>query len=102
MDDIAPFETTSRASEAPLKLDAGAIGAGVAGLRQLRPLRRQRLAVKPFDPASGVSGTWHRNRYPGARFDSEGYTYPYLFSEDQRTELERENSSASPKAARFA
>ena len=27
-------------------------------------------------------GTWYWNRYPGARFDSEGYIYQYLFSEE--------------------
>jgi signal transduction histidine kinase len=82
MDEIAKFERTSRASEAPLKLDAAAIGAGVADLYQLPRLRSQRLAVKPFNPASDVGGTGRRNRYPGAGFDSEGHTYQYLFSED--------------------
>ena len=27
-----------------------------------------------------MGGTWYWNRYPGARFDSESYTYAYLFS----------------------
>src|SRR4051812_33184186 len=64
------------------KLDALIIGAGVAGLYQLYLLKNQGLDVKAFDAASGVGGTWYWNRYPGARFDSEGYIYQYLFSEE--------------------
>jgi hypothetical protein len=64
---------------APLQLDAAAI---VAGLYQLHLLRSQRLAVKAFDIASDVGGTWYWNRFPGARFDSEGCIYQYLFFED--------------------
>src|SRR5271166_2973689 len=82
MADIATVNRTKRASEAPLKLDAAVIGAGVAGLYQLHLLRSQGLAVKAFDAASDVGGTWYWNRYPGARFDSEGYIYQYLFSEE--------------------
>jgi cation diffusion facilitator CzcD-associated flavoprotein CzcO len=40
------------------------------------------MTVKAFDAAAGVGGTWYWNRYPGARFDSEGYIYQYLFSEE--------------------
>ena len=29
-----------------------------------------------------MGGTWYWNRYPGARFDSESYTYGYSFSEE--------------------
>jgi signal transduction histidine kinase len=64
---------------APLQLDAAAI---VAGLYQLHLLRSQRLAVKAFDIASDVGGTWYWNRFPSARFDSEGCIYQYLFFED--------------------
>ena len=39
-------------------------------------------------PASGVGGTWYWNRYPGARFDSESYTYGYLFSKELFDEWE--------------
>jgi acetone monooxygenase (methyl acetate-forming) len=63
-------------------LDALIIGAGVAGLYQLHMLRGQGLAVRAYDTASNVGGTWYWNRYPGSRFDSEGYIYQYLFSEE--------------------
>lgn len=64
------------------KLDALIIGAGVAGLYQLHLLRNQGLNVRAYDTASNVGGTWYWNRYPGSKFDSEGYIYQYLFSED--------------------
>ena len=40
------------------------------------------LLVRVFEAGSGVGGTWYWNRYPGARFDSESYTYGYSFSEE--------------------
>jgi len=58
------------------------VGAGVAGLYQLFRLREQGLSLKAIDAGSSVGGTWYWNRYPGARFDSEGHTYQYLFSEE--------------------
>jgi acetone monooxygenase (methyl acetate-forming) len=75
--DSAP-KTTGK----PLELDAVIIGAGVAGLYQLHQLREQGLAVRAYDAAGDVGGTWYWNRYPGAKFDSEAYIYQYLFSED--------------------
>jgi len=62
-------------------VDAVVLGAGVAGLYQLYQLREQGLTVKTFDAAGDVGGTWWWNRYPGARFDSEGYIYQYMFDE---------------------
>jgi acetone monooxygenase (methyl acetate-forming) len=73
---------TTKGSEDRLTLDAAVVGVGVAGLYQLHLLRSQGLAVKAFDAASDVGGTWYWNRYPGARFDSEAYIYQYLFSEE--------------------
>jgi acetone monooxygenase len=64
-----------------LELDALVLGAGVAGLYQLHQLREQGLRVRAFDAAGDVGGTWWWNQYPGARFDSEGYIYQYLFDE---------------------
>lgn len=72
----------SNGAHATAKFDAVVIGAGVAGLYQLFRLREQGLKVRAVDAGSGVGGTWYWNRYPGARFDSEGHTYQYLFSEE--------------------
>lgn len=60
--------------------DAVIIGAGVAGLCALHRLRELGLSVRAYERASGVGGVWYWNRYPGARFDSESYTYCYSFS----------------------
>jgi cation diffusion facilitator CzcD-associated flavoprotein CzcO len=64
------------------QFDAIIIGAGVTGLYALYRLREHGLSVRAFEEGSGVGGTWYWNRYPGARFDSESYTYGYSFSEE--------------------
>src|SRR5687767_11806026 len=74
-------ETSTETREDVLELDAVVVGAGVAGLYQLHQLREQGLRVRAYDAAADVGGTWWWNRYPGARFDSEGYIYQYLFDE---------------------
>ena len=51
-----------------LDFDAIVISAGVSGLYQLYKLRELGLRVRIFEAGSGVGGTWHWNRYPGARF----------------------------------
>jgi len=38
--------------------------------------------VRVFEAGTGVGGTWYWNRYPGARFDSESYSYGYSFSRE--------------------
>jgi cation diffusion facilitator CzcD-associated flavoprotein CzcO len=68
-------------AEAVGQFDVIIIGAGVTGLYALYRLRQRGLSVRIFEDGSGVGGTWYWNRYPGARFDSESYTYGYSFSE---------------------
>ena len=63
--------------------DAVVIGAGFAGLGMLRRLRdEQGMSVQVYERGSGVGGTWYWNRYPGARCDSESYTYCFTFSKE--------------------
>jgi cation diffusion facilitator CzcD-associated flavoprotein CzcO len=57
-------------------------GAGVTGIYQLYRARAAGFSARLVEAGSGVGGTWFWNRYPGARFDSESYTYGYLFSEE--------------------
>ena len=38
--------------------------------------------MRVFEAGTGVGGTWYWNRYPGARFDSESYSYGYSFSQE--------------------
>ena len=56
------------------------VGAGVSGLYQLIRLRELGADVLVVDANDDLGGTWYWNRYPGARFDSESYTYGYSFS----------------------
>lgn len=64
-------------------LDVAIIGAGLTGMYALHKLRGDGHAVRVFDRAGGVGGTWWWNRYPGARVDSPGAPfYCYTFSED--------------------
>jgi cation diffusion facilitator CzcD-associated flavoprotein CzcO len=82
--------------------DAIVIGAGIAGLHQLYRLRELGLSVRVFETGSGVGGTWYWNRYPGARFDSESYTYGYAFSEELLREWSwSEHFAAQPETLRY-
>ncbi|HTU09572.1 MAG TPA: NAD(P)/FAD-dependent oxidoreductase [Allosphingosinicella sp.] len=62
--------------------DAIVIGTGVAGLYQLYRLKERGLKVLALEAGKGVGGVWWWNRYPGARLDSESYSYAYSFSKE--------------------
>ena len=82
--------------------DAVIIGAGVSGLYQLYKLREFGLKVRVFETGTGVGGTWYWNRYPGARFDSESYTYGYSFSQELLEEWHwAERFSGQPENERY-
>ena len=83
--------------QASVDFDAIVIGAGVSGLYQLYKLRQLGLAVRVFEAGTGVGGTWYWNRYPGARFDSESWTYGYSFSKELMREWDwKEHFSHNP------
>ena len=82
--------------------DAIVIGAGVTGLYQLYCLRKLGMAVRVFEDGEGVGGTWYWNRYPGARFDSESFSYGYSFSEELLQEWDwKELYSGQPENERY-
>jgi cation diffusion facilitator CzcD-associated flavoprotein CzcO len=82
--------------------DAVIIGAGVSGLYQLHRLRQLGLRARVFESGTGVGGTWYWNRYPGARFDSESYTYGYSFSPELLEEWDwEERFSGQPENERY-
>jgi cation diffusion facilitator CzcD-associated flavoprotein CzcO len=58
------------------------IGAGVCGIYMAYRLQEMGVRFTVLERASDVGGTWHWNRYPGCRFDSESETYGYSFSEE--------------------
>ena len=82
--------------------DAIIIGAGLSGLYQLYRLREQGLRVRVFEAATDVGGTWYWNRYPGARFDSESYSYGYSFSKELLQEWDwSEHFAGQPETLRY-
>ncbi len=82
--------------------DAVIIGAGVSGLYQLYKLRELGLKVRVFETGTGVGGTWYWNRYPGARFDSESWTYGYSFSQELLEEWDwEEHFAGQPETERY-
>jgi cation diffusion facilitator CzcD-associated flavoprotein CzcO len=58
------------------------VGAGITGIYALYRAREAGFSTVLLEAGGGVGGTWYWNRYPGARFDSESYTYGYLFSKE--------------------
>ena len=97
----APTEQGSRNGNVE-EHDVLIIGAGVTGLYSLYRFRDLGFSVKSFEDASGIGGTWYWNRYPGARFDSESYTYGYSFSEELLQEWDwKELYSGQPENERY-
>ncbi|HTC23727.1 MAG TPA: NAD(P)/FAD-dependent oxidoreductase [Gemmatimonadales bacterium] len=62
--------------------DAVIVGAGFGGLRMLWELRSLGLSAAVLEEAPDVGGTWYWNRYPGARTDSEAWSYCFSFSNE--------------------
>lgn len=58
------------------------LGAGVSGIYQIKRLTDLGIDAVVLEADDDLGGTWYRNRYPGARFDSESYTYGYSFSKE--------------------
>lgn len=83
--------------DASLDYDVLIVGAGQSGMYSLHRMRQLGLKARVLEAGSGEGGTWFwylqptikphsrtyidRNTYPGARFDSESYSY--IFSFDQ-------------------
>jgi cation diffusion facilitator CzcD-associated flavoprotein CzcO len=58
------------------------VGAGVCGIYQIKRLVDLGLRATVLEADADLGGTWYNNRYPGARFDSESYSYGYSFSRE--------------------
>ena len=85
-----------------MSFDAIIVGAGISGMYQLYRLRELGMKVRVFETGSYVGGTWYWNRYPGARFDSESWSYGFSFSEELLQEWEwPEHFSAQPDTLRY-
>lgn len=64
------------------------VGAGLAGLQMLHQVRQIGLNARVYEAGSDIGGTWHWNRYPGARCDVESLEYSYQFSAQLQQEWE--------------
>jgi len=59
------------------ELDALIVGAGFAGVYQLKRLRELGYKVLLVESGSGYGGVWYWNRYPGARVDTANPQYQF-------------------------
>jgi len=83
-------------------VDVLVVGAGITGIYQLHRAREAGFSAQLLEAGDGVGGTWYWNRYPGARFDSESYTYGYLFSRELFDEWEwQEHFAEQPETERY-
>src|SRR5260370_11754265 len=91
-----------RARRNACELDSLVGGAGITGIYQLYRAREAGFSVQLLEAGGGVGGTWYWNRYPEARFDSESYTYGYLFSQELFEEWEwQEHFARQPETERY-
>ena len=82
--------------------DAIVIGAGISGMFMLYRLRELGMTARVFEAGTDIGGTWYWNRYPGARFDSESWTYGYSFSKELMQEWDwKEHFSPQPDTLEY-
>ncbi len=78
------------------------VGAGICGIYQIKRLADMGIDATVLDSGADLGGTWYWNRYPGARFDSESYTYGYSFSKELLNEWHwKERFSSQPETLRY-
>jgi cation diffusion facilitator CzcD-associated flavoprotein CzcO len=90
------------AEEAKSHYEVIVVGAGVAGIYQIKRLVDLGIDAVVLDSAPDLGGTWYWNRYPGCRFDSESYTYGFSFSKELLDEWHwNERFSGQPENLRY-
>jgi len=78
------------------------LGAGVGGIYLIKLLTDRGIDAILLEGEDDLGGTWYRNRYPGARFDSESYTYGYSFSRELLDEWHwKERFSSQPENLKY-
>ncbi|KAG5220491.1 Baeyer-Villiger monooxygenase [Salix suchowensis] len=75
------YHAASTTTNLPEQLDVLLVGAGFAGIYQLYEFRKRGYSVKAIEAASELGGTWHWNRYPGARVDTTIPIYEFSIEE---------------------
>src|ERR1700722_15782724 len=98
-----PESTIDHGSSGPAsEVDVLGVGGGITGIYQTYRALEAGFTVTLLEAGGGVGGTWYWNRYPGARFDSESYTYAYLFSRELFEEWEwQEHFAQQPEIERY-
>jgi cation diffusion facilitator CzcD-associated flavoprotein CzcO len=83
-------------------VDVVVVGAGISGLYQLYRSLEEGFSARLIEAGSSVGGTWYWNRYPEARFDSESYTYGFIFSAELFREWSwSEHFAGQPEVERY-
>jgi cation diffusion facilitator CzcD-associated flavoprotein CzcO len=78
------------------------VGAGVCGIYMMHQLLDLGIEGIVLERGTDLGGTWYWNRYPGARFDSESYSYGYSFDPDILEEWDwSEHFSPQPETLRY-
>lgn len=89
-------------SETTEYFDAIVVGAGISGMYMLNNLRELGMSVQVLESGTDVGGTWYWNRYPGARFDSESWSYGYSFHPEILKEWRwKEHFSGQPENLKY-
>ncbi len=85
-----------------VSVDVIIIGAGIAGLYLVQRLKKMGSTFRVFEAGKDLGGTWFWNRYPGARFDSESYSYGYSWSKELLDEWEwSEHFAGQPETLKY-
>jgi cation diffusion facilitator CzcD-associated flavoprotein CzcO len=78
------------------------IGAVVCGIYMLHRMLELGIDATVLEAGGDLGGTWYWNRYPGARFDSESYSYGYSFNAEILREWDwSEHFAAQPETLRY-
>lgn len=83
-------------------VDVVVVGAGIAGLYAIHRLRQSGFTVRVFESGDDIGGTWHWNRYPGARVDIPSVDYMFSFDPDWRSDWQwSEKYATQPEILRY-
>ncbi|MEC7655903.1 MAG: NAD(P)/FAD-dependent oxidoreductase [Pseudomonadota bacterium] len=82
--------------------EAVVIGGGISGMYLAYRLRELGMRFHVFEAGSDIGGTWYWCRYPGARFDSESWSYGYFFDKELLQEWDwKEHFSPQPDTLEY-
>jgi cation diffusion facilitator CzcD-associated flavoprotein CzcO len=98
---LASHDDATATTEIPT-YEAMIIGGGISGMYLSHRLRELGVHYRVFEAGSDIGGTWYWCRYPGARFDSESWTYGFFFDEELLQEWDwKEHFSPQPDTLEY-